>query len=193
MTHTATGGSRAAQQEQAISETVLQLLREGGYAALTTDAVANRAGVSKATIYKTHSSKSELLTAAASLVLSAPTIQDLGSFRAEIEQLLRERAQQYNGEVGGHLFAALLGTTAQDPEFRPAFAEWIKVQQDANVNAVRRGISRGEIRPDCDPKAISTLIAAPLLYRMLVERAPVDEALIGLVIDSVMAGVASRA
>lgn len=188
MTELSTHSSRRADnQRRSIAEAILDLLRQGGHAAVTTDAVAQMAGVSKATIYKMWKSKSELLTHAASLVLVSPPSVDRGSFREEIEQLLRERAQQYNGELGGHLFAALLGATAQDEDFRAAFAEWVAGQMEANGDAVRRGIARDEVRSDCDPAALSTLIAGPLIYRMVVERGVVDEALIQLVVDSVVA------
>lgn len=183
---------RADDQRKSIGEAILELLRQGGHAAVTTDAVAQMASVSKATIYKMWSSKSELLIHAASLVLVSPPSVDRGSFRDEIEQLLRERAQQYNGELGGYLFAALLGATAQDEDFRAAFAAWVAGQMEANSDAVRRGIARGEVRTDCDPGAISTLVAGPLIYRMVVERGPVDDALIQMVVDSIVAAAAPR-
>lgn len=186
-------GRRSRDQRQAISTAILSLMREGGHSALTTDAVAHLAGVSKATIYTMWSSKSELLIAAASQVLVSPENVDRGSFRAEIEYILRDRAAQYNAEHEGHLFAALLGATAADPDLRSTFSEWVTEQMDANTAAVRRGIERGEVRPDCDPKAISTLIAGPLIYRMVIERQPVDESLIQLVIESALSAASVSA
>ena len=171
-------------QQSMIAEAILSLLRTGGHAALTTDAVAATAGVSKATIYKMWPNKSQLLIHAASTWLVIFDVPDRGSFREEVRELLHYRAEQYNSEHGGHLFAALVGATAQDPDFRAVFKDWVREQMGANANIIQRGIERGELRKDFDPNAIGTLIAAPLIYRMVVEGDLVDDALIDAVVES---------
>lgn len=189
MTSQVTARRRPNQEEQqrSIAEAILSILRGGGHAALTTDAVAAEAGVSKATIYKMWPNKSQLLIHAASTWLVIFDVPDRGSFREEVRELLRHRAAQYNSEHGGHLFAALVGATAQDPDFHIVFKDWVREQMGANASIIERGIARGELRMDVDPAALGTLIAAPLIFRMVVEGDLVDNALIETVVESLAA------
>lgn len=63
------------------------LLAEVGYASLTVDAVAERVGVAKTTVYRRWPTKRELIAAALTATVSSPP--DLSSLYAEVAALVR--------------------------------------------------------------------------------------------------------
>src|SRR5436190_319637 len=82
---------RGAARTEALLDATLELLPEVGYERLTIDAVAARAGASKATIYRRFDGKRELVVAALRrLDASQPDmLADAGSLRGDLVELLR--------------------------------------------------------------------------------------------------------
>src|SRR4051794_23872567 len=91
------GRPRDARHDEAILEATMALLSEAGYARLTIDGVAARAGVGRPTIYRRWPSKPALVVAA---LLHAPQIQvphaDTGSLRADLIKVLRHQITLMN-------------------------------------------------------------------------------------------------
>ena len=163
-------------RRDSILDAIVELLREGGMAAVTTDAIAARADVSKATIYRNWPNKSEFLVAALERIIQPVDIPDMGSLEAEIRAFLEARHRQYSQPKVNRIFAAIVGASVDDPVLAATFHGWVAGQMSANMRIVQRGIARGEVDPAISLASIATMIAAPLLYRTVWERqAPSDE------------------
>ncbi|MDR1634050.1 MAG: TetR/AcrR family transcriptional regulator [Bifidobacteriaceae bacterium] len=99
-----------------IVEAVLALLAESGYAGLTTAAVAKRAGVSTATLYRRWPSKRDLLLAAAGQVAGSEAEDiDTGSTEGDLRELFAHKRRLLSGRIGATV-VALIGESAHDPE-----------------------------------------------------------------------------
>lgn len=174
-----------------IIEVIVELLREGGGSALTTDAVAARAHTSKATIYRYWPDKVHLFIEAANQIIKLPAIPDLGSFKEEVRQLLTARLSEYQGSGADRLFGALVGLAAEDPTFSRHLRDWMVANQmSTNSAIVRRGLARGEIRADVSVEAVMTIIGAPLVYRLILEPGQPDQVLVDTLVDCVARGLA---
>ena len=96
------GRPRDATRDRALLEATLAVLSESGYSGFTTAAVAARAGVSTATLYRRWPSKEGLVVAAASAYaqeLTAPT--DTGTLEGDLRALLLDKAASMTGKEGG--------------------------------------------------------------------------------------------
>lgn len=175
-----------ASREADILESVVSLLTEGGFAAVTTDAVADRADVSKATIYRKWSTKSELILAALERVIQPIAIPDEGSFEAEITAFLEHRLEQYSTAGVNRLFAGVIGRSAEDPVLADTFHAWVAQQMSANVEIIDRAIERGEVDAGVSVDSIATMIAAPLVYRLVWERRTPDRELLECVVSTLV-------
>lgn len=174
-----------------IIEAIVDLLREGGGSALTTDAIAARARTSKATIYRYWPDKVHLFIEAANQVIRVPVIPDLGSFKEELKQLLTARLGEYQGPGADKMFGALVGVAAEDPTFSQHLRDWmVSSQMSTNSAIVQRGLARGEIRKDVSVKAVMTIIGAPLVYRLILEPSQPDQVLVDTLVDCVTRGLA---
>jgi AcrR family transcriptional regulator len=133
------------------------------------EAVAARARVSKATLYRRFPSKRELIAAALRTIRSARPVSETGSFRGDLRELVRrEVARAKRVPHIGLLSAHLLGDMADEPELLALVRETV-IAADYGMlgEIVRRGIARGELRPDLDICLASEVLQAALVFRFL--------------------------
>jgi AcrR family transcriptional regulator len=183
------GRPREERVSVAVLEAVVALVTEKGMDAVTMDAVAALAGVSKPAIYRRWPTKQDLIVAAAESRVGALTIADLGDFRAELRALLTARLEAYRAPGTDRLLAAMIDAAAEAGAGRHAYGDYTARVMSETRRILERGIARGEVRSDTDLAAAATLIAAPLVYRMLAERRQPDAALVDAVVELVARSV----
>ncbi|OKJ10300.1 TetR/AcrR family transcriptional regulator [Kitasatospora sp. CB01950] len=167
------GRPRDAARDRAILDATLAVLAESGYGALTTAAVAARAGVSTATLYRRWSSKDELVIAAAAThVEDIHAHPDTGSLEGDLRVLLRDKAAALTGEAG-RLMQALVGEAAQNAALADALTTaFLEPVHRRVVEVVRRAAERGEIASVPDPDLVGAVVVGPLMSRFLLMPRP---------------------
>src|SRR5918995_5370520 len=93
------GRPRAPRADRAILRAAIELIAAQGIRDLRMEDVADRARVGKATIYRRYRSKDELVTAAASALVSEIAVPDTGSTRADLAALMHSAVKVYSGSV----------------------------------------------------------------------------------------------
>lgn len=162
------GRPRRAAARAAIIDATLELLADRGFQATTMDAIAERGGVSKNTIYRRWSSK-ELLIADA---LRELTGQAEVAFEGEVYALLLEHvrgvARLLDDPLVGRLLPGLLGELQRNPAFAEAYAaRVVRPRRQAIIELLERAIEQGELRADTRPDEIADLLIGPLILRHL--------------------------
>ena len=145
------GRPRSEQAEQAIIDAALELFGERGVDGVCVEAVAARAGVGKATIYRRWSSKEDLLLAALGS-LKRPLPQPRGaSVREDLTELLESMVSDANDPRFVRQFAMLHGEAEAYPRLMARYAETVVEPRREVVRSVlRRGVANGELRADLD-------------------------------------------
>jgi AcrR family transcriptional regulator len=178
--------------EDAIIAATLELLDEVGFADLTVEAVATRAGAAKTAVYRRWPSKVPLVVDA--LVRSGPvwTVPDTGDLRTDLIALGRDldvRAQRSIERILP-LAAAYLGpgddlaVLLRERYFEPRLR--------AVRQIVERAAARGQVRLDADPELAFDLLFGPLAYRIL-RGLQADEQTVRQVVDMALQGLEPRA
>jgi AcrR family transcriptional regulator len=167
------GRSEAARQ--AILDAADNLLAEQGFAGVTVEGIAARAGVGKQTIYRWWSSKTDVLMDAflgdAAQHLSPP---DLGSLEADLRAHLRQCAEFFARSDAGAVFRALIGEAQHDPVLAAQLrAKYLEQQRARDRLPFLRAIERGELPADVDVDIVIDQLIAPIHYRILVSGQPV--------------------
>jgi AcrR family transcriptional regulator len=161
------------------------------------DAVAARAGVSKATIYRWWPTKETLALDALYTEWSAaaPVQKDTGSLRGDLIELLSPWAQLVGTrQPYARVIAALLAKARADPDFAAEYQRHvIEPRRDQAREIFGRAIERGEIPADLDLEVALDLIYGPLYHRLLQGHAPLDDAFVKSSIDLALTGIAPRA
>src|SRR5207244_2723328 len=107
---------RSEQARQAVLHAVDNLLVERGFAGVTIEGIAAKAGVAKQTIYRWWSSKTEILMEAYledATGYLAPA--DLGSLDLDLRAYLRRLTAFLTTTDPGEVFRALIGQAQHDP------------------------------------------------------------------------------
>lgn len=172
-------GGRSARVREAILDATLDELIHRGYAALSVEAVASRAGVHKTTIYRRWPTLDDLLVdALTTWSLEALPVPDTGSIEADLLALGRELADVLNEGVGRQIAAFVLTAGLQSARLSEATRRYFDHQALRAIPTVTQAIDRGELPATCDANALLTTFRAPLFYRMVTTGDPIDEALI---------------
>ena len=186
------GRPREARVDRAIVEATLDLIAERGAYEFRTEDVASRAGVGKGAIYRRYPSKHELVTAAvAALVDEEIVVPDTGSTRADLLALMREAVELFRGSLPGRLMPNLVSAMAQRPQLAATFRDgFLAGRRTALAEVLRRGIERGDLRPDLDLELALDVLGGPLFYRLLITGGPLDEQLAENVTELMLRGFA---
>ncbi len=152
-------------------------LAEKGYADLTVEGVARRAGVHKTTVYRRWKDRQGLVVdALAERVAEEVPIPDTGSVQGDLEVLARSLADTLGGPTG-RVIAAVLGTDAgRLPEVAETRRRVLGDRLRRAEPVVLRAVARGELPEGTAPHEVVKAFAAPLYFRLLVSGEPVDRA-----------------
>jgi AcrR family transcriptional regulator len=168
------------------------ILAEGGIGGFTIEAVAARAGVGKATIYRWWPSRGALAVAGF-LAETEPKIAypNTGSSLADLVAQLKRVSAVYGG-AAGRVLAAIIAEGQRDPHTLAAFINGYSRPRREEAKAIlRAGIERGELRRDIDVDIALDALYGPIYYRMLVPLGPLDSAWVEALARSVLSGLAT--
>jgi AcrR family transcriptional regulator len=186
------GRPRSEKAQNAVLEAATDLLLDQGLAAVSMDAIAARAGVSKATIYRWWPTKESLaLDALFQDWAGVPVVEDTGSLRGDLLRLLRPWARLATARPYGRVIGALLTEAQPDPAFATEYrARFVKPRRDQGRAIFRRAIERGEISADTKVEVALDLLYGPIYHRLLHGHAPLNDRFVRDVIDTALNGIA---
>lgn len=186
------GRPREARADRAILEATRELIAERGIHEFRTEDVAARAGVGKGAIYRRYASKDELVTAAvAALVDEEISVPDTGSTHGDLLALMGEAVELYRGSQPGRLMPNLVSAMAQQPELARTVRDgFLASRRAALAEVLRRGIERGDLRPDLDLEFALDVFGGPLFYRLLITGGPINDQLARSVAELILRGFA---
>jgi len=144
---------------------------------MSVDAIAQRAGASKATIYRWWPNKAAIVVEAL-LASIEPEVEvpDSGSPERDLETLMRRTIRLFRSDKG-RMIATLVGRAQSDPEVSEAYRTHLLEPRRAAVRPViERGRAAGRFRSDICIELAIDIVYGPLYERLLLRHAPLDEA-----------------
>ena len=173
----APGRPRSVEADEAILRATLDLLTDGGYAALTMERVRERSGVGKATLYRRYGSKEALVSAAIKhLNVDFPEPPDSGSLLSDFAATAQMVLTGAERTGFAPTVARLLSEVANDPEMHKLFTEnLVEPRRRVVATLIERAKARGEIRDDIDTSLAVDLIVGPAIYRLLLSGGDLSE------------------
>lgn len=177
------GRPRDPEVDAAILTAAVDLLGEVGYARLTMEQIALRAGVSKASLYLRWPGKVALVAEAirhrAGVV---PEIPDTGSLPGDMRAFLRALLNAKRS--GARAVAAVSGEVDSNPELRDAWRRGLAGTLVASIHTiVDRAVERGELPATTDVDLLSVLPLAVLQQWRLVHDQHPDAAVVDRIVD----------
>jgi AcrR family transcriptional regulator len=165
----------------AILEATIALAAEDGFAALTIDAIAARAGVGRPTIYRRWPSKEALLDAAVTKIVEDLRQPDTGDIRSDLILHVIEMIHSIQSPSGTVYLAYTF-----EPEWSHLGAAAQERCRDRNRDMIRRAVARGELLPNTDPDLLLDLLTGFVWLRGHVHHQHMEDALAQTIVDSVL-------
>jgi AcrR family transcriptional regulator len=161
---------RNEEARQAVLEAADNLLAEVGFAAVTIEGIAARAGVGKQTIYRWWPSKTDvLMDAFLDDAVQHLIPQDSGDLAHDLRTHLRNLAEFLTHSDAGAVFRALAGHAQHDAKMADRFRkEYLRHQRQVDRVPFQRAIERGELPGDMDIELAVDQLVGPIYYRVLV-------------------------
>jgi AcrR family transcriptional regulator len=170
------GRRRSEGSRDAILLAATELVADQGYAAVSIEKIAQRAGVGKQTIYRWWPSKGDVLMEAlarkADLHIPLP---DEGSWTADLRRLLDDSFALASAPQLGELLRALMVEAQLDPDFAARFrAEFLERRRAALATLAERARQRGDLPATLTAGFAADVVFGVLWYRLLAVPQPFD-------------------
>jgi AcrR family transcriptional regulator len=162
---------------------------------ITIEQVAERAGVSKATIYRWWPSKEVLVLDA---VLNEwdtanPEAIDTGSLARDLHALIDPWTRELRRKDYGRVIASFIASAQADPQFAREYrAHFVGRRREQGRKALERAIVRGEIAPNTDVETALDLLYGPFYHRLLHGHARVTERFARTIIDHLVTALSAE-
>ena len=171
------GRPRSERSKTAILAAVRKLLLKDGYSNLTIEAVAQEAGVSKATIYRWWKTKGELVLEAAEQEIAIGTVPDTGDSRADMDAAIGQLIDTFTRPLASIVIFAAITTGGSDPKMAQIFRDrFVYPWRVSAFEALERARGRGEISAE-DLHFLLDMIVGTVFQRTLVVKVPMIEGL----------------
>ena len=185
-------GGRSARVREAVLKATLRVVAEQGAEAASIGEIARQARVHETSIYRRWRTKEHLiLDALLDYSEEQLPIPDTGTLRDDLVAFATA-VTNYLASPLGRTVARSMAVADDDVTLAATRAQFWRSRFDLASVIVDRAKSRGELPDDIDPAMALELLIAPLHFRTLLTRQPVDEQLAGQVVDLLLKGIASR-
>jgi len=186
------GRPRDLQIRGAILRAARELLDELGPVALTMEAVAQRAGVGKPTVYRWWPNRHAVAMAA--LMDEAPkpriTARRSRSALKALEQQLLTVADTLASRAGRHV-TAIIAAADPDTEVAKAFRHhFVLARRGEGRTLLEQAVQQGELRADLHLDVALDQIYGALFFRLLLGHAPVDPTFVRVLVEQAVRGLA---
>ena len=177
---------RGAALEEALLDAAWAELQEAGYSSLTMEAVADRAGTSRAVLYRRWRNRAEMVIAAIRRhrPMLSGEVPDTGSLRGDVLALLG-RASARLTELGQETLYGILGDYFADTESVAAFQDQVlHIGAGVMATILKHAEERGEVRQGISPR-VSSLPIDLFRHELFIRRTPPSARVITEIVDDV--------
>jgi len=175
-----------------ILKAALDLMDETAFPQVTAEAIAERAGASKATVYRWWPNKSAVVIEAfREAVVPQLPLRDTGSLRDDLTTQACNFARVLSGRAG-RMLRSFVVAARSDPEVAAAFRSiWSDPRRMEAKEMLRRKQSRGQLRRNADLDLVLDSLYGPLYYRFLVKNEPPSQKYAEALAEQVIQGLAA--
>jgi AcrR family transcriptional regulator len=170
------GRPRDPRIDGAVLRATVDLLGETGYAELSVDSIARRAGTSKPAIYRRWPSKAHLVHEAVFPINSGTDLPDTGSLADDVREMVRRTAAVLTTPAARAALPGLVGEMAADLTLHAALLErFAGILSRGMTERLYKAAARNELRPDVTAAEITETLAGITFMALLTRGAALDD------------------
>jgi AcrR family transcriptional regulator len=184
-------GGRSARVRAAVLHATLEAMAELGPGGVTISDIARRADVHATSVQRRWGTvENVMLEAMLARSQEELPVPDTGTVRGDLIAFARFLAAYLATPLGAAL-ARTMAVAEDDPDRADGRMQFWRARYDASQVMIDRAIGRHELAVGTDPQLALELLVAPLHFRSLFTRQPVDDRLIEKMVDTLLRGLAA--
>ena len=176
------GRPRSVDADEAILAATLELAGEVGINRMSMSDVAERAGVSKTTIYRRWTSKEQLVLDALRSAMGPLDDVDTGCVHDDLRAYLIELGERMWRGRTSDVLPHLIEVACHDTAVRSRLDDYVHHRRAPMLAILRRGVARGDLPDDIDVDALADVLLGPFIYRRLLTHGALDAAFVDRVL-----------
>lgn len=189
---TAGGRPRNPHIDTAVLDATLAVLDESGYAALSLEDIARRAGTTRPAIYRRWPGRPRLALAALAVRLDVTEVPDSGCTLCDLGDGLGVFITAF-GAIRPDVLGPLLAECGTDPDLHTEFmATLFDPPRAAVARMLDRAVARGDLRADIDRELVLDMLGSLIHYRALFGHAPTSNTEVDNAIEALLRGIATN-
>ncbi|MGB6515720.1 MAG: TetR/AcrR family transcriptional regulator [Mycobacterium sp.] len=183
-------GGRSARVRRAVLETTVKVVAGGGAEGVNIREIARQADVHDTSVYRRWPTKEHLIfDAPLDYSQERLPIPDTGTLRGDL-MAYAALFTSYAATPIGQALRRVMAVAEDDAAMAAARAQFWQSRLDRARATIHRAIARGELAADTDPATALELFVAPLHFRLLLTRLPIDDNITGQLVDVLVNGLA---
>ena len=189
--NTPSSSRRSERSRLAILTATRELIGDVGYAKLTIEAIAARAGVGKQTIYRWWPSKGAVVFDSLLALSEGPDggidLPDTGDIETDLKAVLRATAAEFSDPGFEAPIRALNTEIINDPDLAAVYREKMeRPMREAKLRRLRGAQDAGQLSPDADLDLLLDMLYSPLTQRWLLRSGPLDDHFADALVDATL-------
>ncbi|EKF25124.1 bacterial regulatory s, tetR family protein [Mycolicibacterium hassiacum DSM 44199] len=186
------GRPRDQRIDAAVLAATVELLGETGYAGLSVDAIARRAGTSKPAIYRRWPSKAHLVHEAVFPLGEATELPDTGSVTGDVREMVRRTLAVLTTPAARAALPGIVGEAAADPTLHAALLERFEhLLSRGLTDWLHRAAARGEVRPGVTAADLLDAIAGIVFLALITHADTLDDAWVDRTAELITRGISA--
>lgn len=189
------GRPRSERARAAVLDAAAVLLTESGIDAVTMEAIAAKAGVSKTTLYKWWPTRAHvMLESLFSRTRETTAVAEDSTLAEVLVQQIHALVRVFRDTEAGPLFADIVAAAQSDPDIRLALDDrWLRPRRAIGEGLLRAAVRRGELDAGADVVVAIDQLFAPVYHRLLMGHEPLADTLAPVLVRQVLDGLRPRA
>ncbi len=186
------GRPRDPRIDSAVLRSTVDLLGETGYARLSVDAIARRAGTSKPAIYRRWPSKAHLVHEAVFPIDSGTELPDTGLLADDVREMVARTVAVLTTPAARAALPGLVGEMAADLTLHAALLERFgDILSRGMTERLHKAVGRNEVRPDITAAEVTEALAGITFLALLTRGAALDDAWVARTSTLILRGISS--
>jgi AcrR family transcriptional regulator len=170
------GRPRDSRIDAAVLQATVDLLGQSGYAGLSVDAIAQRAGTSKPAIYRRWPSKAHLVHEAVFPLSDATELPDTGALAGDVREMMRRTVLVLTTPAARAALPGLVGEMAADLTLHAALLERFSgILATGMTEHLNKAMARNEVRPDVTAAEVTEALGGITFLALLTRGAELDD------------------
>jgi AcrR family transcriptional regulator len=167
---------RIERTRKVVLEAAIQVLGERGFAGASIDAIAQRCGVARSTMYRHWPQRMDLLLEAVTAQVGPIETLAVGDLREDLVEIGAHLAELLTSEPIGSVMASMILESRRDAGLDDLRRRFVGQRRQAVAQVVSDAVARGELPPGTEPSGMGNDLAAQIFFKALVLHEPIDRA-----------------